>query len=289
MTAPESPKVKKGTVTLSERVWALIEAAAKAARVPTPRVIQGSWSHASASADTHSGGGAFDLSVAGLTLPQRLALVRELRRLNVAAWLRSPQYGWRLTGPHIHGIVKDEPGLSGAAESQVAAYDKGWNGLGGNSRRKDPFERPPQRTFVLRREQQVAGKSKDNVLVNLAVRGNPDLPPLEVPTGHYHELGRIDVPAGSRYEPSAAIRMDSGCWATWKFVRVGWGADPDGMDETGCQPLFARPDGKPVSHTPKGHIMKGGGPLSYQICVFADTPTVALPTVKLMLNKVEAG
>lgn len=288
MSAPASPKVSKGGVTLSERVWGLIAAAAKAAGVPTPKVVQGSWSHATASAGTHAGAGAFDLSVAGLTMPQRLALVRELRRLNVAAWLRSPQFGWRSTGPHIHGIAKDEPGLSDAAKAQVVAYDKGFNGLSGPSRRKDPFDRPPQRTFVLRKEQQVAAP-KDNVLVVLAERGNPAKPPLEVPAGAYHELGRIAVPAGSRYEPSAAIRLPAGCWATWKFVRIGWGADPDGTDDTGAQPLFARPDGKPVSHTPKGHIMKGGGPLSYQICVFTDAGTVELPTVKLMLNKVEAG
>ena len=296
MTAPASPKVKRGTVILSERVWALIEDACKAAGVPMVKVIQGSWSHASASAQTHAGGGAADLSVAGLSLKQRLALVNELRKRNVAAYLRSPQYGWTSTGAHIHMIVADEPGLSAAAQAQVIAYEKGWNGLAGNSRRKDPFARPEQHTFVVRKEPVVAQSvSKDNVLVNLAVRGDAQYPPVTVATGKYVELGRINVPAGSRYEPSAAIRLpeapwkDGTCWATWKFVRVGWGADPDGMDETGCQPLYARPDGKAVSHTPKGHIMRGGGPLSYQICVFADTPTVDLPTVKLMLNKVEAG
>ena len=288
MSGKPNDRIVKGKVTLTRRIWALIEDAAKAAGVSTPNVVQGSYSNGSASAGTHSGGGAFDLSVKGLGIKKILALLTELRKRNCAAWFRAPAYGWTSTGPHIHAVVKDEPDLSKSARQQVEAYDKGLNGL--VSKRKDPFARPAQHVFTIRKAAvQVASKDRNNVLLNLAVRDDPDLPPIEVLANRYVELGRIDLPAGSRFEPSAAIRLPGGCWATWKFVRVGWGADPDGLDETGCQPLYARPDGKPVSHTPKGHIMKGGGPLSYQICVFAPTDKVSLPTVKLMLNKVEAG
>jgi hypothetical protein len=100
------------------------------------------------SAGTHNGGGAFDLSVHGLTRAQQLRLISELRKRNVAAWLRSPEFGWpaRLGGAHIHGIVRDEPGLSAGARAQVVAYRLGRNGLA--SRRRDPHARPASLPFV---------------------------------------------------------------------------------------------------------------------------------------------
>lgn len=133
---------------LSQRVAGLLDdARAGAGLQPSDaRVVQGSWSTAvSASAGTHSGGGAVDLSVSGLTLTQQLVLVDQLRRRNGCAWLRTPTYGWPASagGPHIHCIVRDEPDLAPAARAQVAAYDKGLNGLA--SKRRDPFTRPTQR------------------------------------------------------------------------------------------------------------------------------------------------
>lgn len=146
-----SARVTKNGKTLSARVWSLLDDAKRAAGLPpgAARVMQGSWSGGvKASAGTHNGGGAFDLSVAGLTRAQQLRLVDELRRRNVAAWLRSPEFGWpaRLGGAHIHGIVRDEPGLSVGARAQVTAYRLGRNGLAGG--RKDPHHRPPALRYV---------------------------------------------------------------------------------------------------------------------------------------------
>lgn len=145
-------RVTKDGKTLSTRVWALLADAREAAGLPegAARVLQGSWSGAKASAGTHAGGGAFDLSVAGLTRAQQLRLVNELRKRGARpTWLRSPEFGWPswLGAPHIHGIVEDEPGLSWAARRQVLAYQLGRNGLA--SRKKDPHPRPKSLPFVM--------------------------------------------------------------------------------------------------------------------------------------------
>jgi hypothetical protein len=136
-------RVTRSGKTLTRRTWALLEDAGRAAGVPV-RVVQGSWSRGGLSAGTHSGAGAFDLSVRGMTRAQRLRLVNELRKRNVAAWLRSREFGWYL-GDHIHGIVKDEPGLSYGARRQVINYNQGLNGLA--SKRRDPHPRPKQVPF----------------------------------------------------------------------------------------------------------------------------------------------
>jgi hypothetical protein len=95
-----------------------------------------------ASAGTHSGGGAADISVRGWTEPQALRVVEALRERNGVAWLRSQKFGWSGT-PHIHVIFRDEPGLSPQAKAQISSYDRGKNGLAGG--RPDPHRRPVQR------------------------------------------------------------------------------------------------------------------------------------------------
>lgn len=136
--------------TLENRIWSLLADARRAAKIPagSAYVVQGSWSGSvRASAGTHSGNGAFDLSVRGLTRTQMLRLISELRKRNVAAWLRSPEFGWNQPNNiHIHGIVRDQPGLSYGARSQSFAYSLGRNGLA--SRRKDPHPRPKALSYV---------------------------------------------------------------------------------------------------------------------------------------------
>lgn len=94
------------------------------------RPTQGSYSNAvGASAGTHSGGGAVDLSVAGagLTAKQIDLVVFLLRRVGFAAWHRAASEGpW---SSHIHAINKTAPDLSSQAKSQVAAYKAGKSGL----------------------------------------------------------------------------------------------------------------------------------------------------------------
>jgi hypothetical protein len=142
-------RITKGGKKLTRRVWSLLEAAGKEAGVPI-RVMQGSWSGSvSASAGTHSGGGAFDLSVRGMTASQQLRLIQALRKRGAVSWIRNPKYGWgaKLGPAHIHGIVRDEAGLSYGAKRQVINYNNGQNGLAGHG--KDPFPQPEWHPYVI--------------------------------------------------------------------------------------------------------------------------------------------
>lgn len=146
MTSPNDRITKNGK-TLSRRVWAIIDLAKKEADIPKDKayVLQGSWHKGSLSAGTHTGAGAADLSVRGLTEDEAIRLVVALRRWYGIAYLRSPKYGWpaSLGGSHIHVIFADEPGLSYGAKRQVINYNNGRNALASN--RKDPFPRPTVR------------------------------------------------------------------------------------------------------------------------------------------------
>ncbi len=145
-----------GPVTLTARVWALIADAEKAVGLKPGTIVvtQGSWHHGSQSGSTHDGGGAFDLRVWNLPVPTVEPLVLELRKRNVCDWKRDKAHGG--FDPHIHGIVRDEAGLSRGARNQVAAYDRGLNGLDDGG--KDYHPRPVQRPFAYRKPAPYPGK-----------------------------------------------------------------------------------------------------------------------------------
>lgn len=95
------------------------------------RPTQGSYnSSVSASAGTHSGGGAVDLSVAGMSTFQIHLVVFLMRRLGFAAWYRPKSRSW---GAHIHGVNKSCRDLPAAAKKQVTAYKNGRDGLAANN------------------------------------------------------------------------------------------------------------------------------------------------------------
>lgn len=92
-------------------------------------ITQGSYNAGGvgASAGTHDGGGALDLSVANQSGAQRTATVTALRRVGFAAWLRTPAQGdW---GYHVHAIAISDTDLSSGAQHQVGDYYLGLNGL----------------------------------------------------------------------------------------------------------------------------------------------------------------
>jgi hypothetical protein len=114
-------------VTLDSRTARMMDVVAMRT---SPKIIptQGSFSTSvGASAGTHSGTGAIDLSVKGLDAPRVNAIVKVMRQVGFAAWHRLPNEGpWPA---HIHGIAVNAPGLSTAAAKQVAALRRGRNGL----------------------------------------------------------------------------------------------------------------------------------------------------------------
>lgn len=136
-----------GPVTLTARAWALLADAYKSVGLPEADLVvnQGSWHHGSASGSTHDGGGAFDLRVWNLPPEKVGPLVVALRSRGVCAWKRDQIHG--NFQPHIHGIDRNEAGLSDGAQSQVNDYDRGGNGLSGAAHGKDYHPRPKQVAF----------------------------------------------------------------------------------------------------------------------------------------------
>ncbi|MBB5081982.1 peptidoglycan-binding domain-containing protein [Nonomuraea endophytica] len=81
------------------------------------------------SAGTHDGGGVVDISVEGMNSATRTSVVRGLRLVGFAAWVRNPQqddWPW-----HIHAVAISDTDLSGQAQHQVGDYYLGLNGLAG--------------------------------------------------------------------------------------------------------------------------------------------------------------
>jgi len=94
-------------------------------------ITQGSWSATvEASAGTHAGAGAVDISTRDTTHAEDLEVVRALRTVGFAAWVRTPGDGpWP---EHIHAVAVDVDGLAPAAARQVAAARAGRDGLARN-------------------------------------------------------------------------------------------------------------------------------------------------------------
>jgi hypothetical protein len=89
-----------------------------------------------ASAGTHDGGGAADVSVSSLSTTQRWETVKALRTVGFAAWLRTPDQGpWPY---HIHAIAIGDTDVSIAARDQVADYYIGKNGLASHAADNTP-------------------------------------------------------------------------------------------------------------------------------------------------------
>ena len=89
-----------------------------------------------ASAGTHDGGGAVDVSVSSLGTTERWETVKALRTVGFAAWLRTPDQGdWPY---HIHAIAIGDTDLSIAARNQVADYYVGRNGLASHAADNTP-------------------------------------------------------------------------------------------------------------------------------------------------------
>lgn len=151
MTAATTRVTRNGQ-TLTARHWALLEDAYKAAGLDPAShlyVTKGSWKETTASSgSTHNGAGACDLRV--WILPESAqanlcrTLVVELRKRNCCAWFRDQAHGG--FDPHVHVIVRDEPGISDAAAWQCSEYDAGRNGLTNGD--ADYHPRPKQSSFV---------------------------------------------------------------------------------------------------------------------------------------------
>ena len=100
-------------------------------------VTQGSYNPGGvgASAGTHDGGGAIDVSVNRGCGTRRNA-VRALRAVGFAAWFRPTIPG--LWDRHIHAIALNDTDLAAGAADQVSEYYRGFDGLAGDGRDRGP-------------------------------------------------------------------------------------------------------------------------------------------------------
>ncbi|WP_405114836.1 peptidoglycan-binding protein [Micromonospora sp. NBC_01405] len=95
------------------------------------------------SAGTHDGGGVVDIAVTGMTAATRTAVVRALRQVGFAAWVRNPSQGdWPW---HIHAVAINDTDLSSQAQHQAGDYHLGMNGLA--NRGPDDGPRIPIKTW----------------------------------------------------------------------------------------------------------------------------------------------
>lgn len=108
-------------------------------------IMQGSYNTGvGASAGTHDGGGALDLSVSGMSSATRTTVLRRLRTVGFAAWLRTPSQGdW---GYHIHAIALADTDQSTGARNQAGDYYLGRNGLANRAPDDGPTV-SPKRTW----------------------------------------------------------------------------------------------------------------------------------------------
>ncbi|MQA77359.1 MAG: peptidoglycan-binding protein [Streptosporangiales bacterium] len=113
--------------TVNARTAAMIkEAEGKAGENLT--LTQGSYtSETGASAGTHDGGGAVDISISGVSDVD--GTVTALRQVGFAAWHRTPAQGF---DHHIHAVAISDTDMSPEAQAQIGDYYKGLNGLAGH-------------------------------------------------------------------------------------------------------------------------------------------------------------
>jgi hypothetical protein len=116
----------------------------------TPTIVQGAWmtkagGGAAASAGYHDGGGCLDLRVWDLDAAQQQRLVRLLRDMGAAAWIRDRQHGGM--DPHLHLVLGSDIGLSDGAKAQWIDYLSGRDGLASRGPdyhwRPDPLVKTP--------------------------------------------------------------------------------------------------------------------------------------------------
>lgn len=153
VTSPIAPgaRTARDHVTIDARTRAMLtEAERKLGR----RLVltQGSYNPGGdpTSAGTHDGGGVVDVSVNGMDGDTRTAVVRALREVGFAAWVRNPSQGrWPW---HIHAAAISDTDLSSQAQHQTGDYYLGMNGL--SNRAADDGPRVPIRTWEEYRRQQ---------------------------------------------------------------------------------------------------------------------------------------
>ena len=172
-------------------------------------ITQGSYNGGvSASAGTHNGGGAIDFTSRTLSSANKTRMVRALRTVGFAAWLRPYRAGvWT---EHVHAISiqpggrYDQGVLSTGAHQQVKAYYDGRDGLSGNGPDPHAWLGVEPITWEAYKAAQVPPA--------------PPLPPVPAPTTRKARL-MFATPYGASYRlvtPRAVISISATAYAALK-------------------------------------------------------------------------
>lgn len=134
-TTYQGKAVNAGTKALMRAANALVRSSHFGGETSDITMVQGGYNAGgvAASAGTHDGGGAFDLTP--FNIKNR---IKVFRLLGVAIWDRPTISG--LWAHHLHGIVAGDGTASAAAKAQVSEYLAGGDGLRGTA--PDPNWRP---------------------------------------------------------------------------------------------------------------------------------------------------
>ncbi|GAB3149937.1 peptidoglycan-binding protein [Amycolatopsis stemonae] len=128
-TVSAGSRVSFRGVTINTRTKAMLLEAERISGT-TVSLTQGSYNPGGvdASAGTHDGGGAMDISVSGMSSTTRTNFIKALRQVGFAAWYRTPAQGFAY---HVHAEAISDPDLSSGAQHQTGDYYLGMNGLAG--------------------------------------------------------------------------------------------------------------------------------------------------------------
>jgi hypothetical protein len=106
--------------------------------------IQGGWSFATDSANTHGLAMCIDYRVWNLSIPLRTRIAHQGRDWMGTMWVRLEADGF---DPHLHNnLIGDKPATSAAA-AQVPSYKAGRNGLANNALDRDPYRKKPYTNY----------------------------------------------------------------------------------------------------------------------------------------------
>lgn len=122
-------KVNVRTRVMVERAESYMKAMGLSSKLS---ITQGSFSNGvSASAGTHDGGGALDISIRGYSAANADKIVKAMRMAGFAAWRRGVNDTF---SPHIHAIAIGDKRATQVAKNQVTEYFRGGDGLVGSKR-----------------------------------------------------------------------------------------------------------------------------------------------------------
>lgn len=170
-------------------------------------------------------------------------------------------------GPRTVGIkpftwfAKNWPSL------QYQGWSWYWGAFDTEPKKPEPKPEPPASAFPVGHTELVSRKAADGNALTLTV-------------GDWATVASIDIPAPGHYLNTMQTRLPGGLWAEARMVRIGWGTDPDGRDQTGLRIIHARPDGRDTSDS-YTHPIKGGGPLAFRLKLHGapEGTEVEVPTI----------